>query len=297
MELSGGREIHTLIGAVVPMTRMAGRLENLESWLNIAVENNIGIVIVHDIQDEKTSPEIHKLVQSLNSSLILLVEGNYGSPGITRNAGLQLLDADYVYFWDSDDVPQIHNLPKIEPIFVKQDHDIVIGDFEIANWDPINKKWLTHKPTHLVNDIASFANEIGLWRCGIRKNSIQKNFTDLLMAEDQIFVAENISNWKIAFVPDLIYRYYKGDPMQLTKNKSAMDDLLIASRISMTLLKKSEVRLNKFYIILIFRQSMSAIKHGKLLVKVRSALQFILMTPYLVRGYLKINRNGLILPK
>ena len=54
MELTGGREIHTLIGAVVPMTRMAGRLENLESWLSIAVENNIGIVIVHDIQDEET---------------------------------------------------------------------------------------------------------------------------------------------------------------------------------------------------------------------------------------------------
>ena len=291
MELTGGREIHTLIGAVVPMTRMAGRLENLESWLHIAVENNIGIVIVHDIQDEITSSEIHKLVKSLNSSLIRLIEGIYGSPGMSRNAGLQLLDAEYVYFWDSDDVPQILNLPKIESIFVKQDYDIIIGDFEIANWDPINKKWLTHKSTRVVNDIEAFANEIGLWRCGIRKNSIQKNFTDLLMAEDQIFVAENIRNWKVAFVPDLIYRYYKGDPLQLTKNKSAMDDLLIASRISMSLLKKSETRHNRFYTILILRQTISAVKHGKLMVKIRSFLQFIGMTPSLAGIYFKFKSN------
>ena len=291
MELTGGREIHTLIGAVVPMTRMAGRLENLESWLHIAVENNIGIVIVHDIQDEKTSSEIHKLVKSLNSSLIRLVEGIYGSPGMSRNAGLQLLDAEYVYFWDSDDVPQIRNLSKIEPIFLKQDYDIVIGDFEIANWDPTNKQWLTHKSTRVVNGIESLANEIGLWRCGIRKNSIQKNFTDLLMAEDQIFVAENIRNWKIAFVPDLIYRYYKGDPMQLTKNKSAMDDLLIASRISMTLLKKSETQHNRFYAILILRQTISAVKHGKLMVKIRSFLQFLGMTPSLAAIYFKLKTN------
>ena len=291
MELTGGREIHTLIGAVVPMTRMAGRLENLESWLHIAVENNIGIVIVHDIQDEKTSSEIHKLVKSLNSSLIRLVEGIYGSPGMSRNAGLQFLDAEYVYFWDSDDVPQIRNLSKIEPIFLKQDYDIVIGDFEIANWDPTNKQCLTHKSTRVVNGIESLANEIGLWRCGIRKNSIQKNFTDLLMAEDQIFVAENIRNWKIAFVPDLIYRYYKGDPMQLTKNKSAMDDLLIASRISMTLLKKSETQHNRFYAILILRQTISAVKHGKLMVKIRSFLQFLGMTPSLATIYFKLKTN------
>lgn len=291
MELTGGREIHTLIGAVVPMTRMAGRLENLESWLHIAVENNIGIVIVHDIQDEVTSSEIHKLVKSLNSSLIRLIEGIYGSPGMSRNAGLQLLDAEYVYFWDSDDVPQILNLPKIESIFVKQDYDIIIGGFEIANWDPINKKWLTHKSTRVVNDIEAFANEIGLWRCGIRKNSIQKNFTDLLMAEDQIFVAENIRNWKVAFVPELIYRYYKGDPLQLTKNKSAMDDLLIASRISMSLLKKSETRHNRFYTILILRQTISAVKHGKLMVKIRSFLQFMGMTPSLAGIYFKFKSN------
>ena len=107
----------------------------------------------------------------------------------------------------------------------------------VRNADPVNGGYIFE--------------EVDDWT-GVPGNSIQKYFTDLLMAEDQIFVAENIRNWKIAFVPDLIYRYYKGDPMQLTKNKSAMDDLLIASRISMTLLKKSEVRLNKFYIILIF---------------------------------------------
>lgn len=273
------------------MTRMAGRLENLESWLSTAAENNIGIVIVHDIQDELTSPEINYIVNSLNSEHIKLVEGLYGSPGLARNIGLKLTDADFVYFWDSDDIPQISNIPKIESLLCKTEYDVVIGNFEIVEWDLINKKWLTENKSRDINNLDSFANEIGLWRCGIRKKSITKNFTDLLMAEDQIFVAENIMNWKITFVEENIYRYYKGDPRQLTNNKSAMKDLLIACRISMSLLRKSESRLHNFYTILIIRQSISALKHGSMKVKIGSLIQFMGMIPFMARYFLTFKRN------
>ena len=47
-----------VISAVIPITRMAGKLKNLEETIVNSASNDVEIIIVHDKRDEDTSSQI-----------------------------------------------------------------------------------------------------------------------------------------------------------------------------------------------------------------------------------------------
>jgi uncharacterized protein YidB (DUF937 family) len=55
------------LSVIIPMTRMAGRMQNLDSWLSNSAGLPINIVIVHDIQDSFTAEELKELVKKYNN--------------------------------------------------------------------------------------------------------------------------------------------------------------------------------------------------------------------------------------
>ena len=73
---------------IVPLTRMSGRLTEISTWLKTLPQRNLRVVIVHDVQDEITSPELIVLIDSCADNRIILFEGKFGSPGNARNFGL-----------------------------------------------------------------------------------------------------------------------------------------------------------------------------------------------------------------
>ena len=88
---------------VVPISSMAGRLNNLSSWLCEALDFDVEVRLVHDFHDEDTSREVQELLRKLNNKNIIFLEMKFGSPGLARNHGLKDANSKWVMFVDSDD--------------------------------------------------------------------------------------------------------------------------------------------------------------------------------------------------
>ena len=95
-----------LLTAIVPVTKMAGKLQHFEEWLSICRGLPIEIIVCHDVQDDQTGPELTKIFESLNlENKLIFLEGTYDSAGLARNAGIPLASGEWIVFWDSDDLP------------------------------------------------------------------------------------------------------------------------------------------------------------------------------------------------
>jgi glycosyltransferase involved in cell wall biosynthesis len=206
---------------VVPVTLMAGRLNRLEEWLNIAIRYPIQVLIIHDKRDLATGEELATLIRHLNTDIIEVVEGNYGNPGTARNQGISRAHGKWITFWDSDDSPcvpsvmsEIENIPNSIEVIVGSFREINEHTGAISNWD---------KPRNL-QDIAM---NPGVWRMIFRTASIESSrFPALLMAEDQVFLSKiRLAERQIQFTSSRLYTYFVGNPTQLTKSKPALADL------------------------------------------------------------------------
>ena len=93
------------LSIIVPVTKMHGRLDNFKKMVEDISNLSIQLIVVHDIDDDKTGRELQIILK--NNANIKLIEGKYGSAGGARNAGLELVDSEWIGFWDSDDKPQV----------------------------------------------------------------------------------------------------------------------------------------------------------------------------------------------
>ncbi len=205
-----------LLSAIVPVTKMSGRLTNLDSWLDLIELLPIEIIIVHDIQDDKTSAELLNLVKKYKKLGITIHEGEFGSPGGSRNAGIVFAQGLWTAFWDSDDLPNVMEIMNSINL-ADREIEIIIGDFEIQQ-DSESKLKQHHKKLSLV------ALNPGLWRMVFRSKITKETpFEEFLMGEDQLFVASlNLNSRKILFSRSIFYRYFKGSPHQLTSSRLAL---------------------------------------------------------------------------
>lgn len=228
---------HPFIGVVVPVSAMAGKLMNLREWLPKAVDCNFQIVLVHDIKDLETSRELIEIVESFRQGQVRILEGYFNSPGFARNAGMDICTSEWIFFWDSDDLPNPFLALSLISSTLENDPttNFIVGGFQIKN---LNAERLS--AAYLAKNNFELAIQIGLWRCAIKRSSIESRFLPLMMAEDQLFVAQNAKNWEISFSSILIYQYQVGSSTQLTTNRQAMRDLLPALQISINELKYGE---------------------------------------------------------
>lgn len=212
---------------------MSGQLENLESWLSTLHPHSVQVVVVHDVRDQETGVELSNLVSKINNPAIELYEGKFGSPGATRNFGIEKCKGDWLSFWDSDDLPNLKAV--VSACHYQPDSiDVIIGAYQIQQVAPGN---LISKPKQ-VGSYLEIANDPGLWRCIFKRKSIENlRFENFLMAEDQVFLLQyDFSNRSVALSQDVFYTYFAGNPAQATRNIESLRDLnksisLISSRI------------------------------------------------------------------
>ncbi len=208
------------LSVVVPIAKMAGRLENLKSWLEPALRLRIQVVLVHDMQDDLTSVELHDLVSRHPFDNLVLLEKTLNSPGLARNYGRTVTQGDWVTFWDSDDLPIPHRyLEMIEDAEINQ-KQIAIGGYQTQN---VSNKVIegTYFPT---SDVNSIFRHPGMWRMTFKSELIKGlKFSEYKMAEDQLFLAQlNLESTQIFFSNKLVYTYFLGSGTQLTSNKFAL---------------------------------------------------------------------------
>ena len=204
-----------VISAVIPVTKMAGKLKNLEDTIVNSDSNNIEIIIVHDIRDKDTSSQILKMIDGYSN--IKFLEGKYGSAGKARNAGIELASSKWICFWDSDDKPNLKNIGKLINRTEKDQNNLGYGSFKFLIAKDKKKSFFQEFPQE--TKITSINRFPGLWRWIFKKNLVEDNrFLDYRLGEDIIFLCQLISlGGNISKFQETVYHYAVGEINQATQ--------------------------------------------------------------------------------
>ena len=265
-----------LLSVIVPITKMAGKLNILSSWITKSINSSIQIIIVHDVADLATGQELKKLVSENKFLNIVLIEDEYGSPGYARNAGLEVATGEWYVFWDSDDKPLISNvLLALKESCITD--EIIIGKYNIRNC-------LDGSMRENYTKVASFksvAMNPGVWRMIFRSEIINDfRFTNLLSGEDQVFLSQiNFAERNCKYNQKVFYEYSTGQVSQLTNSFQSLNDLPHASRLILKNVIRGSRKSQIFDLIMIIRQQITLIRRGN----IRLRLQVMYFTIKLVK--------------
>lgn len=264
-----------ILSVIVPITRMSERFNELKSWIFASTELPLQIILIHDIQDSLTGVELHEFINTYPGRNIKIIEGTYGSPGITRNQGLKLIHTTWVAFWDADDLPR----PEAVLSAIRQtdnDVEVIIGNF-------VSNSGQSMIENHHLCRLENVAINPALWRMVIRSSIIQGlNFNSCLMGEDQIFLIDlNLGSRRIYFSNEIFYEYFQFHPMQLTMNQKSVNEVSIAARLAKEKLQQNSKLRNIFSEIVLLRL------FGTTLVRTRGLVRI---------KHLLININILVIP-
>jgi glycosyltransferase involved in cell wall biosynthesis len=248
----------TELCVIVPLTRMSGRLTELSSWLRTLPQRELKVVLVHDVQDESTTPELDTLIKSCCDNRIIIFEGNFGSPGIARNFGLSHSESTWVIFVDSDDVVNLKEVFSILDLH-NDTSTVLVGQYEVC--DRATGSIVRNKANK--NAKLDIAINPGIWRIiFLRERIMGHNFSDSLMGEDQLFLLQiGVFGEKIQFFNNVIYRYFRNSSYQLTGKRDAILQIDSIIPKSYEYFKKSDKSQRKYVSMMLLRQLVTKSKN------------------------------------
>lgn len=248
----------------MPVSKMANSLAELESWIRAASKMDIEIIIVHDIQDNETAEQLCNLIRDLHSNGLRFIEKHVNSPGLARNLGLEVAKGEWIAFWDSDDLPNVKQA--LASIDENSNSEIIIGRY-VTHQRKSGKERVSGK---LDLNLRKVGINPGIWRMLFRRTVlVDKQFSSIKMAEDQVFIAElNFDSKSISFTNRILYKYFQGRSNQLTNSELRITDFLTAFE----------------KILIAQKQQMSPLL----------SINFILLSRLLLTTFKKFGINGLI---
>lgn len=264
----------TLLSIVVPIRSMGGALRPLFEWVKEALLLNCQIVLVHDYFDEQTEKELINFVRAQKSNNLLYVSSIFNSPGLARNAGIDLTVGEFVAFWDADDLPEVSRAVSMALRCHNDRYEIGIGGFQtIVPGSTIAKEY----PTTFQSNLNKIALYPGVWRM-VFKSSILENvrYENLLLAEDQLFLATVApTKKKVLFDNEIIYSYSLQREGSLTTKRTNISDLNQAIDGFFNLIDGDASRARtRFNLILIIKNSLTVLKMGSFKQQIRALSSF-----------------------
>ena len=263
-----------LVTIITPLTGGPEPRENLRSWVSKVHDLAICLVLVHDETDPKTRKEVSEIASLLPSSQVKVVHGFFGSPGGARNAGLQLVESEWVVFWDSDDVGEPENLIRV--IETNSDSSVVICAYtKNSDFDPSVSNLVTIKKSR--NAYLQMANQGGLWRYVIKKDFIKElRFSENKMGEDQQFlVGLNLHNVEVRKSNTVLYHYYYGDDSHLTSNRQIQGQVEVTLDAVRDQLLKQNRKFDLFETAIYFKLFLSVCKYSQPSKKILAIFKFL----------------------
>ena len=266
------RAVKPLLSVIVPVTKMAGKMNLLASWTIHTLDLNIEVIIIHDVGDLVTGTELKKLIHENSLLNVILIEGRYGSPGFARNAGLEVATGEWFVFWDSDDRPLVDNV-MLALSNASASDEIIIGNFNTRNY--VNESIRYHYPKN--TSYKSVAMNPGVWRMIFRSEIINElKFTNLRSGEDQVFLSQlNFVDKNCKYVQQIFYEYSIGQVSQLTNSLESLSNLPSASELVLREALHHRGSSRMFDLILIIRQQITLIRRGNFTLKLR-VINFVL---------------------
>jgi glycosyltransferase involved in cell wall biosynthesis len=250
------------ISIIVPITRMYGRLDGLEKWLSEIDFSKVEVILVHDLQDEKTGVELHSLIAS--QPMARIIEQTFLSAGLARNAGLKASQGEWILFWDSDDQPDVSTLHNFLELPNKPNFDLFVFNFRIEKDGAFS-----NIQTGTWRELAVHP---GIWRIVFSKSSVSGHiFPSFPLGEDQHFLAQlNLPHCHIGYIDANLYTYKIGVIGQATSNNSNL------FRLKESLLALNSIRSRQngedfeFTSILYWRQLLTLLRRGNVFLKLQT---------------------------
>ena len=244
-----------ILSVVVPISKMSGRLFHLSSWLKDIEFQDCEVILVHDINDADTAPELEELMLSLANPNLRLFSGHWGNPGGPRNHGLSRAQGEWVAFWDSDDLPKV--LDVLANLKDSSEFDLLVGSFQVI--DSVTGKVAS---TVLAEDIHDIYFNPGIWRMAFKAEILKGIvFPELSMGEDQVFLLTlKLYNLNVKLSNVIFYRYFRNNPKQLTTQPSAIIDLRITIKMTFDFFRCAEQREKDYVGLMLVRQCITLLK-------------------------------------
>jgi glycosyltransferase involved in cell wall biosynthesis len=255
--------------AIIPVHKMAGKLELFESWISRIDTPQIHLIIVEDGQDTETFLALKSITSRLPANQYKLMSGKYGSPGAARNAGLEQAETKWVAFWDSDDLPNVKAFIEMVNQAEYEKSNVAIGKFNKRNF--IHGDSVDTIPEPL--SIMKIARNPGLWRWAFTRELIGNlKFSDSRMGEDQLFLAElSPFNSRVTLFNANVYTYSINVPDQLTTKAVALDEILQVIPESLVCVRKNSGPQKSFNLVMSYRQVFTALKRLQGVNRLKSA--------------------------
>jgi glycosyltransferase involved in cell wall biosynthesis len=261
-----------LLSIIIPMSRMAGRLQNFAITMsNLCLEKDIQVILIHDIQDSKTGSEIRNILKLQPSASVTFVEEYFGSPGAARNQGINHIKGTWVNFVDSDDVYFPSDLIKILRKQPSLDAHALISNYETV--DSVSNVVSLHEHQKSMTKVAL---QPGLWRWTFLAESIgNTRFSSLSMGEDQKFLYEFCQQKKQIYFADFTtYRYTTNQEFQLTNQRKPRRDLFQVLTEILHIRRVSQTNFDEFTETMILKLFISSVIHSTLRKKMMAIVVF-----------------------
>jgi glycosyltransferase involved in cell wall biosynthesis len=259
-----------LLTAIIPVGPAHLLKNRLKNWVAEAnrFSHELKLIIVLDSKDSGVMQRVD-FSGFVNADI---VQGNFGSPGSARNAGLRNTNSHWICFWDCDDEPKIERFIEMVKAAELQGNEVAIGNFEISNNSSLDKA----KVNNHNRDLYVVADNPGIWRMAFSQYvSSGIIFENLRMAEDQIYILDLLLPIrKIYFEEESIYSYLNYEVGQLTKSKEALDRIPEAIKSIKTRINFGKIPINEFNIKILARIYFTSMKKGSLLTKISTSLDY-----------------------
>ena len=254
----------TDLTAVIPVAKMAGKLDFLDEILDKSIKHKVKIIIVHDKHDDETGKELKKIISEKNDPSIKFVEGVFGNPGEARNFGLRLCESEWVSFWDSDDEVNVEEYVIMLKEAKLRRTNLAVGLIGVSSTTNYAISQELKQCTTLALQLANFP---AFTRMIYQKSRLEIDpFPDLRFGEDLVFLAKSkIMTSNIYLHNAEVYRYKVGNSYQATSHKPTK---LQVSRLLRELLKsyRESTRPNRRFIFaLIIKILLSRVASGSIL--------------------------------
>ena len=266
-----------LLTAIVPVHKMAGRLGDLKSWVREALELDIQVILIHDFGDAETDNELINFAEGQEPSGLKLLRGHFGGPGLARNAGIQKINSRYFCFWDSDDIPLVENFKSMVEEAELRDIEIVVGEYETIEEDSRKIGIFEAESKDLVSQVAM---NPGLWRMAFKTQLCgQVRFRNMLLAEDQIYLAElDFPSRKIDSFHKSVYQYKVNSPNSLTKQRRNLNYITESLGVVRNLLTSTTRPTSRIFLLILWlKQSLTLVKLGDVSLKLIGVTNLLLI--------------------
>ena len=263
-----------ILSVIIPITRMVGRLANLEKTFEECLVEKIEFILVHDEQDSETQIELEALLSKFKHINIRLFRKTFNSPGLARNYGVEHSTGSWFCFADSDDLPHISNLTRTAIGAQNSGAKVGLGNMLVVNGKHerlIESKYLCDRKRQ---SIAAFALNPAFSRFVFNSKEFKSvKFPKIKMGEDQVYVANTkFLDFEIYFSDLLLYTYFIDLPNQATKNKKSLSELPNALEFLNDALLGKTPQMKQFILAQIMKISLTCLYRR---INLKSAIKYI----------------------